>query len=193
MMTALLLAAMLTAAAQGSQEPPASPAAASASSPADAASTLPVSLDRIKRALEQPPVQTLRGLTDVPTFKVEITEKQRVRLEDLINSLDFKSGPVPAGGLYAYEQQRQMWPAVNNPLTQPYAAFSPSELVTILVENLVGRYLVGKAAGAITSAERSSAEAAAREEVVRAITDYCAAQPRAGAGIQICANPSAVR
>jgi hypothetical protein len=124
----------------------------------------------------------------VPHFKVEITERQKIRLEDLINSLDFKSGPAPPGGLYGYEQQRQVWPSVDNPLRQPYAAFNQPELATILVENLVGRYLAGKAAGAITSAERASAEAAAREEVARAIADYCSAQPRGGAGIRICEN-----
>ena len=156
-------------------------------------SNLPVSLDRIREALQQPPVQSLRGLNDVPTFKVEIHERQVISLEDLIKSLDFKAGPVPAGGVHAFEQQRQMWNATDHPLQQPYAAFNQSQLLTILVENLVGKYLAGKAINAVTAAERSHAEAAAREDVRRAIAGYCAAQPRGGAGIDICTNPPDIR
>jgi hypothetical protein len=149
---------------------------------------LPVSLDKIREALQQPPVQPLRGLNDVPTFKVEIHERQKVSLDDLIKSLDFKSGPVPAGGVYAFEQQRQMWNATDHPLQQPYAAFNQPELLTILIENVMGKYLGGKALSALTAAERNHAEAAAREEVHRAIAEYCAAQPNGGAGIQICTS-----
>jgi hypothetical protein len=149
---------------------------------------LPVSLDKIRDALQQPPAQPLRGLTEVPVFKVEIHERQKISLEDLIKSLDFKAGPVPAGGLYGFEQQRQMWNATNSPLQQPYAAFSQTELLTILVENVMGKYLIGKALNTLTSAERRFAEAAAREEVQRAIAEYCAAQPNGGAGIQICTS-----
>ena len=149
---------------------------------------LPVSLDKTREALQQPPAQTLRGLNDIPNFKVEIHERSKVSLDDLIKSLDFKAGPVPAGGVYGYEQQRQIWNPTDHPLQQPYAAFSQSELLTVLVENLVGKYLAGKAVNAVTSAERAHAEAAAREEVHRAIAEYCAAQPNHGAGIDICSS-----
>jgi len=185
-MVALLLAMAVAAAPAAEQELQVSSSGRTASSAADAATGLPVSLERIRRALEQPPAQPLRGLDEVPHFKVEINEKQRIRLEDLINSLDFRSGPAPAGGLYGYEQQHQAFPSVQNPLVQPYAAFNQPELATVLVENLVGQYLAGKAASAITSAERARAEAAAREEVARAIADYCSARPGGGAGIVIC-------
>jgi hypothetical protein len=167
--------------------------AVTASPPQHEESNLPVSLDKIREALQQPPVPALRGLNDVPTFKVEIHERQKFSLEDLIKSLDFKSGPVPAGGVYAFEQQRQVWNATNYPLQQPYAAFNQPELLTILVENLVGKYLAGKAINAVTAAERSHAEAAAREEVHRAIAEYCAAQPHGGAGIQICTSSPDIR
>jgi hypothetical protein len=84
--------------------------------------------------------------------------------------------------------QRQVWNPVDNPLRQPYAAFNQPELLTIRVENLVGKYLGGKAMNAITSAERAHALAAAQTEVRSAIDEYCAAQPNHGAGIQICSN-----
>jgi len=147
---------------------------------------LPVSLDKIRDALQQPPVHTLRGLNEIPNFKVEVHERPKISLDDLMRSLDFKSGPVPAGGLYGFEQQRQMFNPTDHPLQQPYAAFGQGELLTVLIENLVGKYLAGKAVNAVTAAERAHAETAAREEVHRAIADYCAAQPNNGAGIEIC-------
>jgi len=166
----------------GEQPPPANPDAG-----------LPVSLDRIRDALQQAPAQGLRGLNEIPTFKIEIRERQKVSLDDLIKSLDFKSGPVPAGGVRAFEQQRQMWNATDHPLQQPYAAFSQPELLTILIENVIGKYLGGKALSALSAAERNHAETAAREEVHRAIAEYCAAQPNGGAGIQICTSSPDVR
>ena len=92
----------------------------------------------------------------------------------------------PAGGLYAAEMQRVMFPSVSNPLRQPYAAFNQPELLTILIQTIAGTYLAGRAAGAITNAEQAAAEAAAREEVRRTIRLYCAGQPNNGAGIEIC-------
>jgi hypothetical protein len=153
---------------------------------------LPVSVNRIRQALELPaePLKGLRGLDETPTFRVQIRE--RLKIDELLQSLDFKSGPPVPGGLYGYEQQRQLFPSVSNPLVQPYAAFNQGELLTILVENLVGKYLAGRAMQAISSAERAHAEAAARDEVTHAIAEYCAAQPNHGAGIQICTpSPSA--
>jgi hypothetical protein len=152
------------------------------------APSLPVSLDKIREGLETTPVLSLRTLNEQPTFTVMIRERQKI--EELLASIDFKSSsPSPAGGLYAYEQQRVMFPAVDHPLVQPYAAFSQPELLTILAENLAGKYLAGKAMQSITNAERARAEAAAREEVRAAVADYCAAQPDAGAGILICNAP----
>ncbi len=133
-----------------------------------------MSLDKIKDALKQPPsALTLRSLDETPTFRMQILERQKV--EELLASLFFKSTPgpfggyTPGGGFYGYEMQRQMFPAVDNPMRQPYAAFSGGELLTILIENLVGRYLAGRAIDAISNAERARAEAAAKEEVRNAV------------------------
>jgi len=154
--------------------------------PAPPALNLPVSVNRIRQALAQPaePLIGLRGLDETPTFRVEIRE--RMKIEELLQSLNYKSGPAVPGGLYAYEQQRQLFNSVDNPYMQPYSAFSQGELITILVENLVDKYLAGRAMSAISSTERARAEAAAKEEVSHAIADYCAAQPRHGEGIRIC-------
>jgi hypothetical protein len=157
-----------------------------ATSTQDTQPTLPVSLEKIKGALAREPVEPLRGLNDRAHFKIEIRERQKLSIEDLIAAMDFRSGPAVPGGIYAYEQNRLAFPAVDNPMMQPYAAFSQGELLTILIQNLAVRYLGGKALNAVSSAMRSSAEQAARHEVQVAIAEYCAAQPNGGVGIQLC-------
>lgn len=195
---ALLFTAILMAAPAGAAQTPASPAAdaqnATKGQPADKAKAetagakdnLPVSLDKIKEALQQsegvPPLK----LDERPTFRVQIRERQKI--EELLASLHFKSEPVPAGGVYMQEQNRVMFNPVNHPEMQPFGAFSQGQLLTILIENLVGHYLAGKTADAISRAERARAEAQAREDVRVAVADYCNAQPSGGAGLQICST-----
>ena len=103
---------------------------------------LPVSLDKIREGLQQTPALSLRTLDERPIFRVQILERQKI--EELLATLNFKAGPVPAGGIYMQEQQRLMFNPVDRPLMQPYAAFSGGQLLTILIENLVGKYLGGK-------------------------------------------------
>jgi hypothetical protein len=158
-----------------------------ASAPQDAGA-LPVSLDKIKRALAQAPAEPLRGLDEHPHFRIGVSEQQTMRVEDLIASLDFTSGPAAAGGLYGYEVNQQAFPSVDNPLRQPYAAFNQPELLTIVVENLAVKYLGGSALTAVSRAERARAEQAARDEVLQAIVEYQAAkqtaQPATGATLK---------
>jgi hypothetical protein len=130
---------------------------------------LPVSLETIREGLARPPA--LRGLDRKPDFSVTIEEQQR--LEELFRALEFKMGPPPPGGLYAYEQQRLLFNPTNEPLVQPFAAFSGPQMVTLAIESLIGRYLVGR----VTGGSRARAEKAARQEVSRAIAEFCAKQP----------------
>jgi hypothetical protein len=197
---ALLFTATLAASpapAQPAASPPVSPAEepASASQDTDTDASkgepqtppelnLPVSLDKIREGLQQKPGLSLRALDERPTFRVQILERQKI--EELLATLNFKAGPTPAGGIYMYEQQRQMFNPVDRPLMQPYAAFNTGQLLTILIENLVGKYLGGKAIDAVSKMERARAEANAREEVRAAVAQYCNAQPNLGVGIQIC-------
>ena len=199
-LVALLFAAILMISVTGgvsaqeapvssTSSPPSPSPSPAASSPAQDAPrlNLPVSIDRIRKALEQKPLRPLFGLREQPTFRIEVQERNR--LQELIATLDFRSGPAPAGGLYAAEMQRVMFPSVSNPLRQPFAAFNQPELLTILIQTIAGKYLAGRAINAITNAERAAAEAAAREELRRTIALYCAAQPNGGAGIEICTTP----
>ena len=201
---ALLFTAIVVAGPVRAQQPPASPPtddqtadrgrttdAADAAPGAQAqgtgqASALPVSLDKIKEKLQQSEGVPLLKLDERPTFRVQIRERQKI--EELLATLHFKSEPVPAGGIYMQEQQRLMFNPVDHPLSQPYAAFNQGELLTILIENLVGHYLAGKVGDAISKTERARAEAQAREEVRTAVGQYCNAQPNLGAGLQICSS-----
>lgn len=169
--------------------PPSSAAPAQKATPtsSDTDADLPVSLDRIRKALERPPLFPVQVSGSLPTFRVDVQERNR--LQDILSTLDFSSGPRVAGGLYASEMQRVMFPSVSNPLRQPYAAFSQPELLTIIIENLAGRYLANKLSGAFTADDRAAAEAAARDELRRVIAEYCAGQPNQGAGIKICTDP----
>jgi hypothetical protein len=184
----LLFTAILGAAPLRAQTPAASPAPDLASASQDSA--LPVSLDKIRGALRQKQAITLRTLDERPTFRVQILERQRI--EELLATLNFKSSsPAPGGGLYGYEQQRQMWNPVDNPMMQPFAAFNQGELLTIALENLIGKYIGGQTITAVKDRIKTSAANAAREEVRQSITDYCAAQPNGGASITICETSSA--
>jgi hypothetical protein len=194
---ALLLIATLLDPMASAQELPVSGSAGKATTiepaveqvPAEASPTLPVSLERIRKELQRAPAISLQSMRDQPTFRIEVQERNR--LQDLLLTLDFSTGPTPGGGLYAAEMQRVMFPSVSNPLRQPLAAFNQPELLTILIQTLAGTYLAKKAIGAINDAERAAAEAAAKAELQRAITLYCAGQPNGGAGIAICANEAA--
>jgi hypothetical protein len=81
--------------------------------------------------------------------------------------------------LYGYEQQQILFPKVQNPLAQPYAAFNQGELLTLTIEALLERYLGGRILSAISAARRANAEQDARDEVARALADFFAANPQA--------------
>jgi hypothetical protein len=180
-LTSRPLAAQQTAVSSPGQTPPSSPSATS--SPAHDDTDLPVSLDRIREGLAKPPSQFSRALDKVPDFRTEVRIQQK--LQELLSKLDFRGGPTPAGGIYSYEQQRNLWNSVDHPIMQPYAAFSGSELITIAVENLLGHYVGAPALNGLKSAEREREEAAARAEVDRAIADYCASSAER-ASLDLC-------
>jgi hypothetical protein len=136
---------------------------------------LPVSLARIRAALERSPTERLKIAPPKPDFRVQI--RQRQRLEELLATLDFRSGPRPPGGLYAFEQKAR--------ISSPWAS-QPIVSVDVLP---IARWM----AGGISNATRARVEAAARQEVGRSICEYCAAQLDHGAGIQICASSAAIR
>jgi hypothetical protein len=196
---ALLFSAILIAAPARAQPTPAAPEAQATEQgrPADPAKkddsrepgqtlNLPVSLEKIKGALQQSEGVPPLIIDQRPTFRVQIRE--RLKIEELLATLNFKTDPPPAGGIYMQEQNRVMFNPVDHPTMQPYGAFGQGQLLTILIENLVGHYLAGKVGSTISKAERARAEEQAKEEVRVAVAEYCNAQSNAGAGLQICSS-----
>ena len=126
---------------------------------------LPVSLERIREGLASDKPSILDAL-DVPgNFRVEVQEK-RPSFVEMFSPESFKGGPVPPGGLYAYEQQRMLFPN--------------SMACAFLVRYAPG---VPRIVNAIGDLRRARAAAAARAEVERAMAEFCAAQPNGGEGV----------
>jgi hypothetical protein len=196
-MIALLLTAMLIGPAASAQTAASSPSPSSASSDVDAKAAadrdFPVSLGKIRDALERASASgfLLKNVHDTPLFRIEIRERQKI--EELLGTLDFKAGPTPPGGVYGYEQQRVMFPPVDNPLAQPYAAFNQTELAIVGAQSAVSTMLAKYVAKGLKDAYRANQLQAARAEVDRAIAEYCAGKENGGAGIQICEPPAPAR
>jgi hypothetical protein len=129
---------------------------------------LPVSLERIREGLASEKPSILDALDRQPNFRVEVEEK-RPNFAEMFPPGSFDGGPVPPGGLYAYEQQRMLFPN-STPALVSFNALP------------VFRQLVN----AISEARRARAAAAAREEVERAMAEFCAAQPNRGEGVVGC-------
>jgi hypothetical protein len=182
----LLVAATLAsvpAVAQPSQaSPPASP-------PQDVPSlALPVSVERIRELLGRAPAESvLRGLDRQPDYKVTVEERRF--LKDILESLDVKTGPAPPGGLYANEIQQQVWNTRNSPLVRPYAAFTSGELAQVSVTSILGALVARYLTNGIMNLSRTEAENLAREDVRRAIEEYCSGRPDRSF-IDICTSPT---
>ena len=177
---ALVLAAIFATLGMSGAAAAQQPDSGTAPAKDDKAYTLPVSLDKIRGALSQPaPTEPLKGLNDPPpTFRVEITEQQK--FDDLLSKLKFdKGGPPVPGGIDAYEQYQRAFPRVDNPLAQPYAAFSTGELLTLSIEALVEKYVAQKMKNVVGNALRAQAEREAREEVARSVAQFWASQASA--------------
>ena len=155
-LTALLAAVLMAAAPLSAQEP--------APPPLD----LPVSVERIREALSAPGPSLLDALNRQPNFRIEV-EERRPTFAEIFGGEDFKGGPVPPGGLYAYEQQRRMFP--NS--TPPLFSMDAMPIVSGLV-NAIGDW------------RRARSATAARAEVERAMAEFCAAQPNGGADVAGC-------
>jgi len=133
-------------------------ACALAASPAQQPDPSDPSLDRVRAALAKPPSK-LTVPERVPDFSITIREQ-----ELLPPILDFKVGPgVPQEKLFTS-------PVGSQPLFQV-------DLIPAGMEVL----------GAIKQLRKASMRRAAREEVRRAIAEYCAAQP-GRALLEICAK-----
>ena len=172
----LALAAAAPAVAQQPTSQPATAAVSAGAPQAGGPTDYGISLDRIREGLRRAENQRLlRNLELQPTFRISIDEQDLI--DRLMSKIEIpKPGPRPGAGWYGYEQQRQLFNPTDRPLQQPYAAFNGGQLVTVALQNLIGRYGGKKLVDAVQNANRSRLEIAAQQEVERSIADYCNAR-----------------
>jgi hypothetical protein len=172
----LLLITALTAAAP--QQPSSSTTADDSSPKQAAASTpidpneLPVSLDRIQRALEHPPA--LRITEGRPVFRVEIFG-EKPTIEDILGP-EFWKGPVPYGGMTHQEFLDMVTPKD----VQGYAAFSNKEGLVVAATSVALKWALQKAIAHYQEAKDARAREAAKKEVQEALEALRKARQAAG-------------
>lgn len=156
------------------QQPAAAPAASSISEDQLGVnlSNLPVSIDRIQRALSQPPAITLQEKT--PVFRVEIFGRKPT-IEDVLGP-KFWEGPAPYGGMTHQEFMEMVTPKQ----AQPYAGFSSTKLVEVVGLGLIEQWALRSAIHKFQSAKDERAREAARKEVLDALAALEKARREAG-------------
>ena len=169
-----LLGILLLVASQQSTAPaPSTAVPAQAEQPATATSSeLPVSLDRIQRALSAPPAIDLKE--QHPVFRLEVIGRKPT-LEDILGER-FWLGPTPYGGMTHQEFLDMVTPK----LAQPYGGFTGGYLVAqaalTIAEQWALKSAIKKFQSALTDRERE----AARKEVMDALAALERARRDAG-------------
>lgn len=171
----LALSVLLTvqSAAISTQQPP---PATTPTPPASAAPTvdpedLPVSLDRIQRALAKTP-RLQFDETDRPVFRVQVFG-DKPTIEEILGP-DFAKGPVKHGGMTHQEFLAMVTPKD----VQGYAAFSNEEGATVAATSFLLQWTLQKAIQEYRQTRDTQRRAAARQEVL----DALAALEKARAG-----------
>src|SRR2546423_2793646 len=153
MPSALLLLGALWVGTQQPAPAPPPQTAAPTSAPASATDDLPVSLDRIQRALSKPAPIQLKEQS--PIFRLEVFGKKPT-IEDILGER-FWIGPTPYGGMTHQEFLDRVTPQ----LAQPYAGFTGKYLVAetalALMEQWALKQAIHKYQSAISNHEREAA------------------------------------
>ena len=162
-MAAVILATLLFVAGQ-------QPAPSAATPPSSA--ELPVSLDRIQRALAAPAPLDLKEQT--PVFRLEITGRKPT-LEDILGER-FWIGPTPYGGM----THQDFLDMVTPKLAQPYGGFSGKYLAAQVALTLAEQWALKSAISKFRSANNDREREAARKEVMQALEALEKARREAG-------------
>ncbi len=144
------------------------PASTSSSAPDD----LPVSLDRIQRALAKPAPIQLKEQN--PVFRLEVFGKKPT-LEDILGE-KFWIGPTPYGGMTHQEFMDMVTPK----LAQPYAGFTGGHLLAQVGLTLAEQWALKQALRKFRDAREQSEREAARKEVMEALAALEQARREAG-------------
>ena len=125
------------------------------------AEELPVSLDRIQRALAAPPTLSLKE--QHPVFRLEVFGRKPT-LEDILGER-FWLGPTPYGGMTHQEYLNMVTPQ----LAQPYAGFTGGHLIAQTLLTLSEQWALKQAIKKFKSAISNREREAARKEVMEAL------------------------
>jgi hypothetical protein len=172
MPAALVLSLALCA---GPQQPPATPAAsppAAATAPAPSADDLPVSLDRIQRALAKP--EPIRLKEQNPVFRLEVFGKKPT-LEDILGE-KFWIGPTPYGGMTHQEFLDMVTPKE----LQPFGGFTGGHLLAEIGLTYAEQWALKQALRKFNDAKEEHEREAARKEVMQALEALEKARREAG-------------
>ena len=140
--------------------------------PAPPAEELPVSLDRIQRALAAPPGAQLKE--QHPVFRLEVFGRKPT-LEDILGER-FWIGPTPYGGMTHQDYLNMVTPK----LAQPYGGFSGGHLVAQALLTLSEQWALKEAIKKFKSAINNREREAARKEVMDALAALEKARRDAG-------------
>ncbi len=173
-LSTLLVASMMSQGVQGSSPPPSQPvASARVASAAQAEGIeLPVSIERIQRALTRPSV--LRMKSDRPVFRIEVLGRKPTIMDFL--GPDYLKGPAPYGGMTHAEFLNMVTPKD----VQGYAAFSNGEAFTVAATSFALQWALQKAVLRFENAKKEREREAARAEVQDALAALAKARQRAG-------------
>ena len=158
----MLGASLLFASLLGAQQAP-------ATSPAE---DLPVSVDRIQRALAAPPPIDLKEQN--PVFRLEVFGRKPT-LEDILGER-FWIGPTPYGGMTHQDFLNMVTPQ----LVQPYAGFTGGHLLAQAALTLAEQWALKAAIKKYRSAINNREREAARKEVMEALAALEKARRDAG-------------
>jgi hypothetical protein len=168
----LIVFSLFAAQAQPQQSKPTTstpPANAAKVDPAD----LPVSLDRIQRALAKTPVMKF-DQEQKPVFRVQVFG-DKPTIEEILGE-DFGKGPVPYGGMTHQEFLNMVTPKD----VQGYAAFSNKEGATVAATSFLLQWALQKALVKYRETRDERAREAARQEVLEALNALEEARAKAG-------------
>jgi hypothetical protein len=158
MVAALLVCAVLLAGQQTAPTPP------------DEA--LPVSLERIQRALSVKPALDLKE--QHPVFRLEVFGRKPT-IEDILGER-FWIGPTPYGGMTHKDFLEKVTPQ----LAQPYAGFTGKYLLAETALTLLEQWTLKQAINKYRSASTNHEREAARKEVMDALAALEKARAAAG-------------
>jgi hypothetical protein len=160
----MLLVCALAVAVQQPTTPAAAtarPATEAAQAEAASVDDLPVSLDRIQRALAAPP--PIKLSEEHTVFRLEIFGRKQT-IEDILGER-FWIGPTPYGGMTHQDFLNMVTPQ----LVQPYTGFSGKYLVAQTALTLVEQWALRTAIKKFRSAVGERERDAARKEVLEAL------------------------